>query len=128
MSTDDEFDGSTSSAEYLESPNKAKIKALQAKLQKQGVNVSGAKGSDLQTLKLAVLKQNVSDKKHDQKDETKNEKGTKQGTKTREQQIKSTILTADTKPSAETQVTQGQHDEKVMAALKQDEVQGEDAS
>ncbi len=128
MSNDDEAFVSQSSAEYLESPNKAKMKALKDKLKKQGIKVAADKQGDLKALKLALLKGQVADK-NDTKtaDESADAKGTAQGTKTREQQISSAKLGADTKQSADQIVAQNQQDEKAEDALKEDEVQSEDA-
>lgn len=128
MSTDEEAFVSQSSAEYLESPNKAKMKALKAKLEKQGIRVAADKQNDLKALKLALLKGRVDDKKDDKATQNVvDAKGTKQGTKTREQEIAAGKMTADAKPSAEQMVSQSKQDAQAKATLKQDEVQSEDA-
>lgn len=128
MSNDDEAFVSQGSAEYFESPNKAKMKALKAKLEKQGIKVAADKQNDLKALKLALLKGQVDDKKDEKAAQNAADaKGTKQGTKTREQEIAASTLTADAKPSADQMVSQSRQDQQAKEALKQDEVQSEDA-
>lgn len=128
MFNDDESDVSRSSAEYLESPEKAKMKALKAKLEKQGIRVAPDKQNDLKTLKLALLKGQVTDdKKDDKASEAAQAKGTSQGTKTREQQIAASKLGAETKQSTDQVVAQNTQDKKAEDTLKQTEVQSEDS-
>ncbi len=126
---DNSAEPSPSSADYLESPHEAKRRALKEQLLKKGLKDEATKaGTDLKSLKLALLKGQV-DKKDEknaqQPDEGK--KGGSMGTKTREQEIASRKLVADTKHSADQLVDQGEQDEKAEEALKQEEVQSEDA-
>lgn len=126
--SNEEFDFSLSSAEYLESPNKARIKALKRQLEKQGIKVDADKQNDLKALKLALLKGKVSDTKDEkQDDQAAQDKASSQGTKTREQEIAAAKLGADTKPSADQLVKQDEQDTKAEADLKENEVQSEEA-
>ncbi len=108
---------STSSAEYLESPHEARRKELMRKLEKQGMKNAATKpGADLKDLKLALLRGQV-DKKEEKAVTSKEEqKAGATATKTREQEIASEKLTA-----------QGVQDAKAQQALRDDEVQSEDA-
>ena len=124
MLKDEDFDISTSSADYLESPEKARMKALKAKLEKAGIKIPAHQQDDLKSLKLALLKGQVHDK--DAKDDHQS-KGTEQGTKTREEEIAAAKLSADAKPTTQKLVTQGSEDHKSSEELKKDEVQSEDA-
>lgn len=131
MAYDDNAEPSPSSAEYLESPHEAKRKALKQKLEKQGQKQAANKqGANLKDLKLSLLKGQMDEKKGDKNRAAQNDEKNKLagfGTKTREQEIASSKLTVDAKPSAEQLVKQGRQDEKAEETLKQDEVQSEDA-
>ncbi len=131
MAYDDNAEPSPSGAEYFESPHEAKRKALKQKLEKQGQKAAADKqGANLKDLKLSLLKNQV-DEKQDEKNEAAQNDAKNQlagfGTKTREQEIALSKLAANAKPSTEQLVKQGGRDEKTEEALKQDEVQSEDA-
>lgn len=131
MALDDDTDVSTSSAQYLESPNSAKRKALMAKLEKQGKKDAANKpGADLKSLQLALLKSQVTDKDEklakDQQAQ-KDAEPVKGGTKTREQELKSQTMDATAKPDITQMTKQAQSQQKADKKLKEEEVQGEDA-
>ena len=125
---EDDDSPSPSSAEYLESPHEAKRKALLQKIEKKGIKDAATKpAADLKQLKLTLLRGQM-EPKNDPSKAPKDEKAVgKMATKTREQEIVSEKLTADTKPTAEQLVKQGTQDQKAEDALKTDEVQSEDA-
>jgi hypothetical protein len=128
MSFDDESDSpSPSSADYFESPTEAKRKALMLKLEKQGLKNDVKPGADLKQLKMTLLKGQLSKNDDKTKQQQPEKNAGKGGTKTREQEIASQKLTADTKPNAEQMVKQGSQDQKAEEQLKADEVQSEDA-
>lgn len=129
MSYDDDADVSTSSAEYLESSHEAKRKALKEKLKKEGFgNVADKAGTDLKSLKLAVLKEKVGKKDDAAKADKPDAKPGSFGTKTREQEIAASKLTAGSKTSVEGLVQQGKQADKAQEDLqKQQEVGGEEA-
>jgi len=127
---DDDISISQSSAEYLESPHKAKMKALKRKIEEKGIKVEGDQQHDLKALQLALLRGQV-DKNADvtkaTTDAERQAKGTSQGTKTREQELAEGTLNAMKKLSTDDMVKQGKQQEKAMQELKKDEVQTEDA-
>ena len=130
MSSDDDSELHTSSAEYLESSTKAKQKELQRKLEKQGLkNAANKPGADLKSLQLAVLKSQVAGQKDDQTKKDQESKNASQsfGTKTREQEIAASKLTGETKVTTDQMVEQGKQDQKADDQIKQDETQSEDA-
>ena len=127
MYFEDEDSPSPSSAEYLESPHDAKRKALMRQLEKKGLKDEVKQGADLKQLKLTLLKGQMNPKDDKLKAPKEDKNAGKSATKTREQEIASQKLTAETKPSAEQMVQQGAQDQKAEDQLKTDEVQSEDA-
>lgn len=128
--TNDDLNISQSSAEYLESPHKAKMNALKRKLEEKGIKIEEDQQNDLKALQLALLRGQVDKNADATKATTDAEaqaKGTNQGTKTREQEIKESTLNVETTVSTDQLVQQGKQAEKAMEELRQDEVQTEDA-
>ena len=129
MSYDDESDVSRSSAEYLESPAKAKREALKRKLEKVGQKDAATKPTaDLKNLKLALLKSQVRKNPDDQpkKDADTQKKPVSFSTKTREQEIAAEKVGGDSKPTTDQMLDLGkQEDKKKEEMQKQGDVQGE---
>ncbi len=129
MSSDDESDMSTSSAEYLESSTKARREALKRKLEKVGQKDAATKPTaDLKGLKLAMLRSQVSKKNDDQSKKDAEQRGNPISfvTKTREQEIAAEKVGGDSKPTADQMVDQGkQEDKKKEEMQKQGDVQSE---
>jgi hypothetical protein len=130
MQNDDELDISMSDPNRFESA-KAKRKALEQKLKKEGLQLA-AKGpamADASRLKLSVLRNQFEGQKDDQqkRDQKQKEKAALKsfGTKTREQELKAGQLTADTNPNADQLVQQGNRDDAVQDEQKGTEIQGE---
>jgi hypothetical protein len=123
MQADDELDLSLSDPARLESPAKARRKAFEQKLKKEGISLTAAAAtSDKNKLKLSLLKgqmagQQDSEAKRDARQKNGQKPDRSFGTKTREQEIKQSKLTADTKPTADALVDQT----KIDAAAKQEQ-------
>ena len=130
MSTDDEADLSPSLSAKYESPAKARREALKQKLQQEGLgHVADTSGADLKKLQLSMLKNQVTGKsdKKTKEDQRKEKTPSSFVTKTREQEIASQKLSADTKLSTDQMVDQGKQAKQAMEELKQGEAQSEDA-
>ena len=123
MLADDELDLSFSDPARLESPAKARRKAFEQKLKKEGISLTTAAAtSDKNKLKLSLLKgQMAGQQDQEAKRDAKQKNGQKTdrsiGTKTREEEIKQSKLTADTKPTPDALVDQT----KIDAAAKQEQ-------
>ena len=132
MDYDDDSVLSASDPTRLESPAKAKRKALEQKLKKAGI-VLQASGpfKDANKLKLSVLKNQFagkSDEEQKRDDQNKDRQNQKSfGTKTREQQIKADQLTAVTVASVDQSVQQEKQAVAAKEEQQEQEIQGEDA-
>ncbi len=125
MSYDDENTLSTSSGAYLESPDKARLKELQKKMEKQGLKAEANKpGADLKSLKLTMLKNQVASDEKNKKDENQKAPVTF-GTKTREQEIAAQKLDGNTKQTTDQILAQDKQEAAAKAEEKKNEVTGE---
>ena len=128
MSRDDEFDMSTSSAEYLESSTKAKREALKRKLEKVGQkNAASMPLADLKSLKLALLKSQVSKTDDASKKDQQVNKSSSFGTKTREQEIAASKQdAADSRSTIDQMMQAGKEQQKEKEEMqRQGDVQSE---
>jgi len=132
MVTDDELELSASDPARIESSAKARRKALERTLKKEGLdNKIDTAAVDKNKLKLDVLKQQLEGQKDEEtkKDDKRKERGNRSfGTKTREQEISAAKLTADTTFNPDKLVQQGKQEEAVKKERQKEEIQQESTS
>jgi len=132
MFPDDELDLSASDPARLESPAKARRKAFEQKLRKEGIDrkVNPA-SADKNKLKLSVLKQQMEGQKDEEtkRDDKQNKKMDRSfGTKTREQELREAKLTAQTQPTADLSVQQAKREDTAKKEAQEHEIQQESSS